>query len=408
MPASHCGLRPVAQFASRRLCAAAAQHKAQEPHQGAAAAEAATGADAPAREVPKAGGDELPPALAFEVADVEGKGSGLVAVRDIARGELLLAEAPAIVYNSGVEAAAAEGDTAPTLAEALDAKFATLPAAVQGDVMNLHDACVRTPEKSLEGIVYSNAFSRGGPNFDAALCVIASRLNHSCMPNVDQSWDHDVGQVQVFASRDIAAGEELCNTYVDLFAPADQRQSVLLDRYRFRCTCPACTGGTGEDCAAVLETSNKQRRRLGRLMQKLKVLREKGHEGGARLDPYGSAQRAVRMTNEALSLMDKENIQLNCDRKVLCRTAQQLCTSVGDKKGALAFLELSYQASVICHEEEHRDRRLLEMELHYAKMSPVQAYKEWSDRIEWMPVLTTGVTLTTIFIGMFSMLAGGF
>lgn len=30
--------------------------------------------------------------------------------------------------------------------------------------------------------------------FDAALCLQLSRFNHSCRPNLEQSWDADTGQ----------------------------------------------------------------------------------------------------------------------------------------------------------------------------------------------------------------------
>lgn len=55
-------------------------------------------------------------------------------------------------------------------------------------------------------------------------------MNHSQDPNAQalkEDYDMD-GNAVICAKRDIAAGEEICISYIDLDAPeADQRQALL-------------------------------------------------------------------------------------------------------------------------------------------------------------------------------------
>ena len=42
------------------------------------------------------------------------------------------------------------------------------------------------------------------------------------------------------ASRDIKIGEEICDTYIDLFLNKKDRQTRLLNQYGFNCECNRC------------------------------------------------------------------------------------------------------------------------------------------------------------------------
>lgn len=81
----------------------------------------------------------------------------------------------------------------------------------------------------------------------AAVALLTSMLNHSCLPNVAHvwSWDCRFGApvVTVVAVRDIAAGEELCTRYIDVETrPRHSRKQTLRERYGFTCTCARCAG----------------------------------------------------------------------------------------------------------------------------------------------------------------------
>jgi len=309
-------------------------------------------------------GGSLPPA--FRVAPIHGKGFGLLATRRLAQGELIVSEVPALAYNARLDVA----EPPESVREGLERKLAEMPGELRDACMDLHDACVKSKDKNIEGIVFSNAFTRESDVFDAALCVVSSRLNHACVPNVEQSWDADLGHVQVFASRVIEEGEELCNYYTDLFLTKDERRKALWERYRFECSCRACAA-EGDEVAE----SDRRRRRLRRLFDGIAAA--SAASGGR-----GAAKRGVDSVVEALALMEQEGLLLHCHRKVACRAASELAVRGEAARHAaseLAFrgeaarhearrwLRQALEASRLCHTPEHRDviwleRRLEEMD----------------------------------------------
>ena len=82
----------------------------------------------------------------------------------------------------------------------------------------------------------------------------AALLNHSCAPNAILSYKLDSGVVgkgeafhppllQIVACRDIAKGEELTHSYVDLMLSTKERQTRLLKTHGFTCECKRCAEG---------------------------------------------------------------------------------------------------------------------------------------------------------------------
>ncbi|KAF9224834.1 SET domain-containing protein [Gyrodon lividus] len=68
--------------------------------------------------------------------------------------------------------------------------------------------------------------------------ISASYFNHSCTPNIRKMRQ---GRVLHFeATREIQAGEELCISYIDTDAPADQRRRELEGSWFFTCRCCRC------------------------------------------------------------------------------------------------------------------------------------------------------------------------
>ena len=73
----------------------------------------------------------------------------------------------------------------------------------------------------------------------AMYCAIG-RLNHSCEPNAQQTHIPDTFVEVLYASRDIAVGDEINDCYIDLRQSTHERRVALQDIYRFHCTCKAC------------------------------------------------------------------------------------------------------------------------------------------------------------------------
>lgn len=83
----------------------------------------------------------------------------------------------------------------------------------------------------------SNGRSKGGC---CAMYLALARLNHSCIPNAQQTHIPSTTEEVLYASRDIEIGEEINDCYIDLRQDREARRHELSKYYRFHCTCPAC------------------------------------------------------------------------------------------------------------------------------------------------------------------------
>lgn len=168
-----------------------------------------------------------PDSPAFEIRPVEGAGLGMVATRDIKRGEAILVEAPVIRTDRG-------HSTKNSLKQ-----FANLGQAVQDQVLALFN--MRDDLTPLEGIIWSNAIGLRDTDEEIGLFIQASRINHACRPNTNNSWDRDTGFMTITCTWDIEKGEEITSTYIEGFATRQLRRKHLMKLLQFQCECLFCT-----------------------------------------------------------------------------------------------------------------------------------------------------------------------
>ncbi|KAL7467745.1 hypothetical protein ACHAXS_007983 [Conticribra weissflogii] len=84
--------------------------------------------------------------------------------------------------------------------------------------------------------------------FGEGVYPCAALLNHSCAPNciIRYQLGLNVGTkyqspiLQIVACRNIAKGEELTHSYVDLALPTEERRARLMDTHGFECNCKRC------------------------------------------------------------------------------------------------------------------------------------------------------------------------
>ena len=149
-------------------------------------------------------------------------------------------------------------------------------------------------------IYETNAFQKSE---GSGIYTIASRINHSCLPNVHHCWNNNIGQETVTTTREIKAGEEALTSYTNLCRTRGQRNDVL-HRYGFSCTCPACDTSTPFGRA-----SEKRREKLLNLDQTLAI-----HRGLPILGPLTSDRAAIRAAMELSEVLIEEgleNMELN-------------------------------------------------------------------------------------------------
>ncbi|KAK4700960.1 hypothetical protein P7C70_g5280, partial [Phenoliferia sp. Uapishka_3] len=164
----------------------------------------------------------------FRVAPIPGKGQGCLAVVPIKSGQLVHAEAPLITIAGDLS----ESD--------LTSLVLALPETSQAAVSSLCN--VHPEEGTYTGIVKSNALPHeGGQAYEGGLYAIASRFNHSCVPNINPHFDRERGLLVYMATRDIKVDEELQSFYAYLLAPTGQRKMELEERFKFTCECEVCS-----------------------------------------------------------------------------------------------------------------------------------------------------------------------
>ncbi|KAI0698086.1 hypothetical protein BC835DRAFT_688817 [Cytidiella melzeri] len=170
---------------------------------------------------------------------------GMVARRDIKRGEVILKEKPLFVVPTEVSH---------MFPGALIMNSLALLKPIQREAfwnlsyVNLPGHLVEgTPEHS-EGlalaIFQTNAVAAGGA---VGIFPQMARLNHGCSSafNSVYSWRQNEGVIVVHALKSVRQGQELLTTYADTKRPRDERRSFLQAHYGFTCQCSVCSLDAG-------------------------------------------------------------------------------------------------------------------------------------------------------------------
>ncbi|KAJ7030028.1 hypothetical protein C8F04DRAFT_1115115 [Mycena alexandri] len=193
---------------------------------------------------------------AFRVNTVPGKGTGLFSTRALTMGEHILTERPLLISPIAAYAPYPPSFTYEQYVQlALSEMEQHIKIAVDRMSPNDRAAYMQLANSHKEdgsgpcfGILRTNGLGISGLRPDvegaagrySAVAKYISRLNHSCSPNTQPLFDKASLSYQLFAVRDIAAGEELTFQYTDVGVPAAQRNEELKP-YDFVCTCTACT-----------------------------------------------------------------------------------------------------------------------------------------------------------------------
>lgn len=140
-----------------------------------------------------------------------GRGRGVFAVADIARGTPLLAERPLLSVE--LPPLTAQGYDLGAMAQGAARGYARLGAPAREEVLSCHEqrfAGDADDERGrLMAILRSNGYTLQGADGRGrvALYPKVALINHSCQPNVLNADDD--GTRRIVAARDIAAGEEV-------------------------------------------------------------------------------------------------------------------------------------------------------------------------------------------------------
>jgi len=188
------------------------------------------------------------------VREVEVKGKGLVAIRNISAGTVIITEDPLIIVNKKDEQDV--GFEVPGYEQ-----FKKMDPVKKHELMELYDPKEKKNNfdrhEDLEyakfcRIVAGNYVSinnkdHPGDKDVAGVFKQLSRINHSCSPNSFAEWEAGSVTHSVRAARMIKKGEEVTSSYLGSKDGArEDRRKDLLDTWHFHCGCEVCSL-TGEE-----------------------------------------------------------------------------------------------------------------------------------------------------------------
>ncbi|GAW18403.1 hypothetical protein ANO14919_078780 [Xylariales sp. No.14919] len=172
----------------------------------------------------------------FIATDIVGKGVGLVATRDISKGEIVMAQIPSLVVQASAHISLSEEERELLYSAALE----TLPESAQREFDRQFGDNITDKIGKNGFTIYLN-----GERYIGCVPKMA-QMNHDCRPNVH--YEFNGMQLTSRAVRRIPEGQELTDTYIRSLQPRVKRRRQLL-KWGFTCTCTLC-GATDDEVAA--------------------------------------------------------------------------------------------------------------------------------------------------------------
>ena len=261
----------------------------------------------------------------YEEVEIAGRGQGLVARMNIARGTRILLEKPLFTTGNMSGNMSAEH-----LEKAIAEKVRGLSREQQRQFLSLHN---NHPGKHpFSGIYRTNALPCGSGSPIGAVYPDICRINHSCRSNSHNSWNAALDAETIHATRDIRAGEEITIDYTD-GDRSSARWAKLRDSFGFQCDCVVCSLPPAE-----LKASDVRRERMKELDEKI-----------------GDPSRML--SNPAGALADCRSLILAIEEEypdtthaLLARAyydAFQICAAHGDGARGRIFAERAHAVRVV-------------------------------------------------------------
>jgi len=137
----------------------------------------------------------------------------------------------------------------------------------------------------LSAIFNTNAFEMEGSVEGVSeglsgVCILASRINHSCLPCANHRYNAKQKTYAIYASRDIEVDEEITIAYVPPTQSREVRRADLRKSYGFDCMCKACDLSTGFG-----KQSARNRAKIEELQAGLKASRKPGVRRSGEVEP---------------------------------------------------------------------------------------------------------------------------
>ena len=207
----------------------------------------------------------------YEIKQIEGKGLGIVAIKDISKGTLILKETPQMSHMDALTPNLQGSHEALKIwIKRVISLFNEMNLVDQAEYMKLHShfeneisfgliseflgliyTMVNDGKKADEILKIIGIFIAN--NYENSLSIQISRFNHSCKPNALHSDFHEV-----WAVCNIKAGQEITISYKEdgLFGlrTTQYRQEILLQTWGFTCKCEFCQEINDDDGRTTIQS----------------------------------------------------------------------------------------------------------------------------------------------------------
>ena len=264
----------------------------------------------------------------YTIKSSPGKGLGMFTTKDIAKGTRILAEKP--FFSLTEEAVVSESD--PYAPNDVSKAFDRLPASEKLKYLGLH--CPERPDCSLILSIYeANCFEMGS---GTCICLDASRINHSCMPNAYYSWNSSIERVTLHAVKDIAEGEEITISYCSAYHTLEERKHEL-EPYVFTCRCPACQ--TDTDFGIGSQVRRQQMLNLN------EEIADYQHDPPTARAEYGHRDEQSAILR-LINLIDEEG--LIYEKSLVYHDAAECALKRGSRKNALEYASKELDVDLCC------------------------------------------------------------
>ncbi|KAI1077579.1 SET domain-containing protein [Whalleya microplaca] len=231
----------------------------------------------------------------YKIAEIPGKGKGVVATRRIERSETIMADWASIVVDVSFPISVRRSQGYHLFHQAADQlvdpdRLLRLghTNALAADIM---EDVIRTNAFSWYVIETSTPYALSGEPHMAVYPEI-SRINHACKPNAFIRFSPTSLAVGIIATRRIEPGEEINISYIPMGQTRDERQASL-SHWGFNCTCSLCTASKTEIAASDYRRS------------KIDKMRKEVFQAIEAWD----GTRAVKLTHEMLELLRIEELE---------------------------------------------------------------------------------------------------
>ncbi|CAG8980602.1 hypothetical protein HYALB_00013752 [Hymenoscyphus albidus] len=230
---------------------------------------------APMAEKGKGENGDVEDSAIWYTKSLPGKGIGMLAKKNLERGDLILESNPVLIVNSAKTLGRKAGEE--ILGRAVEQlgvetrnAYLRLSRGLGDENVKMQDILKwvissdipRTYADSSVWFGRSNTFEvRVGWLMHLAIFLEPARLNHDCAPNAQYYVDSETLTLYVQAVRPIAEDEEITISYTSPFQKAAARQEHLHQAFHFTCSCNLCT--TSQESDKSLTEINEIQERLG-------------------------------------------------------------------------------------------------------------------------------------------------